>query len=60
MVLEALDDLSGWALPPPAARAEGDVEPVRVFDSAEAAVAFLAGAGKPRDARPRRVLQASR
>lgn len=36
------DGLSEWTLPPPAARAEGDVEPVRVFDTAEAAMAFLA------------------
>ena len=35
--------LSGWALPPPSARALGEVEPVRVFESAEAAMAFLAG-----------------
>lgn len=36
------DDLSGWTLPPPAARARGEVDPVRVFDTAEAAMAFLA------------------
>jgi hypothetical protein len=29
-------------LPPPAAWAAGDAEPVRVFDTAEAALAFLA------------------
>jgi len=35
------NQLSGWALPPPAARASGDVQPVRCWDSAEAAMAFL-------------------
>jgi hypothetical protein len=35
------DRLSGWTLPPPAARAAGEVEPVRVFDTAEAALRFL-------------------
>jgi len=35
------DHLSGWTLPPPRARAVGEVEPVRVFESAEAAMAFL-------------------
>jgi hypothetical protein len=34
-----LDHLSGWALPPASAE---DAEPVRVFDTAEAALAFLA------------------
>jgi hypothetical protein len=33
-----LDDLSDWELPPPSA---GDMRPVRVFDSAEAALDFL-------------------
>jgi hypothetical protein len=37
------DTLSDWTLPPPAARASGYVEPIRVFDSAEAALLFLAG-----------------
>jgi hypothetical protein len=38
------DALTGWTLPPPeAARRSGDTEPVRVFDSAEKAMAFLAG-----------------
>ena len=36
------DALTGWTLPPPAAWAAGDAEPVRVFDTAEAALAFLA------------------
>jgi len=36
------DRLSEWTLPPPAAWAAGDAEPVRVFDTAEAALAFLA------------------
>jgi hypothetical protein len=36
------DRLSGWTLPPPSARAAGEL-PVRVFESAEAAMAFLAG-----------------
>jgi hypothetical protein len=35
------DRLSEWTLPPPAAWAAGDAEPVRVFDTAEAALAFL-------------------
>jgi hypothetical protein len=35
------DRLSGWTLPPPGARSGGEVEPVRVFDTAEAALAFL-------------------
>ncbi len=38
--IAAPDNLSRWALPPPAARTRG--EPIRVFDSAEAAIAFLA------------------
>ena len=37
------DRLSGWTLPPPMARVVGEVEPVRMFESAEAAMAFLAG-----------------
>jgi hypothetical protein len=37
------DTLSDWTLPPPTARASGDSEPIRVFDSAEAAIRFLAG-----------------
>jgi hypothetical protein len=35
------DRLSGWTLPPLSARAVGEVELVRVFESAEAALAFL-------------------
>ena len=35
------DRLSDWTLPPPSARAVGEVEPVRVFESAAAAMAFL-------------------
>ena len=35
------DALTGWTLPPPAAWAAGDAAPVRVFDTAEAALAFL-------------------
>jgi len=34
-----LDELSGWELPP---RSADRAEPVRVFESAEAALAFLA------------------
>ena len=53
------DRLSDWALPPPAAQAAGEVEPVRVFDSAEAALACLlqlAGLSQSRPpARGRRV-----
>ena len=36
------DRLSGWTLPPPSARVVGEREPVRVFESADAAMAFLA------------------
>ena len=41
------DELSGWTLPPPSAQAEGEVEPVRVFESAEAAMMFLARQSAP-------------
>ena len=37
------DTLSDWTLPPPAARESGDAEPIRVFDTAEAALRFLSG-----------------
>jgi hypothetical protein len=40
------DCLSGWTLPPPSARAVGEVEPVRVFESAEAAILPLARVGQ--------------
>ena len=40
------DRLSGWTLPPPSARVVGEVEPVRVFESAEAAMTFLARMGQ--------------
>jgi hypothetical protein len=36
---EPLDDLSEWVLPPPAAR---NTKPIRVFDTADAAIALLA------------------
>jgi hypothetical protein len=36
------DDLSGWVAAPPAARARGAPELIRTFDTAEAALAFLA------------------
>jgi hypothetical protein len=36
---EPLDELSDWELPP---RSAGDARPVRVFDSAEHAIACLA------------------
>jgi hypothetical protein len=42
MAQRCLEFFSDWALPPPVALAAGDVEPVRVFDTAEAALAFLA------------------
>ena len=35
------DELSDWTLPPPGARSMGETEPVRVFDTAEAALMFL-------------------
>jgi hypothetical protein len=38
----APDDLSGWEAAPPAARARGAPELIRIFDTAEAALAFLA------------------
>jgi hypothetical protein len=45
-VLDRADDLSEWVIPP------GEVEPIRVFDTAEAAMMFLArwivaAAGRP-------------
>jgi hypothetical protein len=40
------DRPSEWILPPPAAWVAGDAVPVRVFDTAEAALAFLALLGK--------------
>jgi hypothetical protein len=36
------DDLSQWEAAPPAARARGAPELIRMFDTAEAALAFLA------------------
>jgi hypothetical protein len=39
------DTLSGWTDPPPAARASGDAEPIRVFDTAEDALRCLASLG---------------
>jgi hypothetical protein len=42
-MVEMPDTLSEWTLPPPAARESGDAEPIRCFDSAEAALRFLAG-----------------
>jgi hypothetical protein len=36
------DALSDWALPPAGARSAGDSGLVRVFETAEAALAFLA------------------
>jgi hypothetical protein len=38
----APDDLSAWEAAPPAARARGAPELIRTFDTAEAALAFLA------------------
>jgi hypothetical protein len=51
--IAAPDDLSAWEAAPPIARARGAPELVRVFDSAEPALAFLTRyvAGKPRQAR---------
>jgi hypothetical protein len=42
------DRLSGWTLPPPNARDAGEVEPVRCFESAEAAIDFLIVTGASR------------
>lgn len=50
----APDALSSWELPPPAARKSGDIEPICCFDSAQAAIKFLAG----QDRRGGRVLMA--
>jgi hypothetical protein len=53
------DDLSGWAAAAPAARDGGEVELLRVLDSAEAAMAFLArhvGRGAVRR-RPQRLIR---
>ena len=44
------DDLSGWEAAPPAAR--GAPELIRSFDTAEAAIAFLAQRGQALPARP--------
>ena len=55
------DTLSDWALPPSSACAAGENEPVRVFESAEAALRFLAGqsaATAPAERRAGRVLPA--
>jgi hypothetical protein len=40
--IAAPDDLSEWEAAPPAARARGSAELIRRFDSAAAAMAFLA------------------
>jgi hypothetical protein len=52
------DDLSQWEAAPPAARARGAPELIRVFDTAEAALAFLAqraeGSPKAAPLRPAR------
>jgi hypothetical protein len=53
-MIDTPDTLSEWILPPPAALASGDSEPIRVFDSAEAALRFLAA----QDRRAGRVLAA--
>ena len=55
------DELSDWTLPPPSAQAEGEVEPVRCFESAEAAMMFLArqsAPAAPAEGRLQRVLPA--
>ena len=55
------DNLTEWTEPPPGARAEGEVEPVRCFESAEAAMIFLARqsiATAPAARRTQRVLPA--
>jgi hypothetical protein len=51
------DRLSNWELPPPSARAVGEIEPVRCFESAEAALAFLVTAASvPRRAEEKPVV----
>jgi hypothetical protein len=55
------DTLSEWTLAPPGAP-EGESEAVRVFETAEAALAFLLrqmGAAKPARRRPPRYLSSS-
>src|SRR4051794_22630988 len=47
------DNLSDWTLPPLDAREGGETGPVRVFDTAEAALAFLAASVRLRE--PRRL-----
>ena len=47
-----MDTLSGWTDPPPAARASGDAEPIRVFDTAEDALRCLASLGNREVGRP--------
>jgi hypothetical protein len=44
--LGAPNNLSDWTMPPPSA---GDSEPVRVFDSLDAVIAFLNHAAAPTD-----------
>jgi hypothetical protein len=55
------DTLSDWTLVPPSVP-EGEGEPVRVFETAEAALAFLSrqmGAAKSAAGRPPRYLKAT-
>jgi|HubBroStandDraft_4_1064222.scaffolds.fasta_scaffold48521_3 hypothetical protein len=54
----APDGLSEWILPPPAAREAGEVEPIRVFETAEEALRFLAGQNGDQE-RPSRYLAQS-
>jgi hypothetical protein len=54
------DNLSAWELPPPAAREAGEVEPIRCFDSAEAALLCLAALEGQRERPGRRLLAQSR
>jgi hypothetical protein len=49
------DTLSGWTEPPPVARASGDADPIRCFDTAEAALRFIASL-ESNQARPGRRL----
>lgn len=41
MTLPWWDRATDWALPPPAALQDGDVQPIRAFDTAEAALQFI-------------------
>jgi hypothetical protein len=55
----APDSLSEWTEPPPVARASGDADPIRCFDTAEEALRCLANLDDRRE-RPGRRLAVQR